>query len=80
MSDTDIELLTMSKKIKQEANEILKIFNISEILKNFKLEIIGSYKLDLMYDRDLDQDLKSLRKFNMEILLIFLEIIDFLAI
>ena len=53
------EILFKSSQIKREASEILEIYKITENLKEFELEIIGSYKLDLMYDRDIDIVVKS---------------------
>ncbi len=56
---SDEEILLKSSGIRREASEILKIYELSEILRGFEFEIIGSYKLDLMYDRDIDIVVKS---------------------
>ncbi len=56
---SDEEILFRSSEIRREASEIIEIYKITEVLKEFQLEIIGSYKLDLMYDRDIDIVVKS---------------------
>ena len=56
---SDEEILLKSSGIRREASKILKMYELSEILKGFEFEIIGSYKLDLMYDRDIDIVVKS---------------------
>lgn len=56
---SDEEILLKSSRIRREASKILKMYELSEILKGFEFEIIGSYKLDLMYDRDIDIVVKS---------------------
>lgn len=56
---SDEEILFKSSEIRREASEILEMYKITENFKEFQLEIIGSYKLDLMYDRDIDIVVKS---------------------
>lgn len=56
---SDEEILFKSSEIRRDASEILEIYKVTEILKDFEFEIIGSYKLDLMYDRDIDIVVKS---------------------
>ena len=49
------DILEYSNKIKEEASEILEKYKILNILDNSGIiKVIGSYDLNLMYDRDID--------------------------
>lgn len=55
-----MNLITQSQNTKVEANEILKKLGLTQKLQNFgKVEIIGSYKLDLMWQKDIDIYIKN---------------------
>ena len=70
------EILDYSNKIKEEASEILEKCKILNILDNSGIiKIIGSYDLNLMYDRDIDILVSSsdIKKASYEALLNFIQ-------
>jgi len=79
---SDEEILFRSSEIRREASEILEIYKVTEVLKEFQSEIIGSYKIDLMYDRDIDIVVKSddIERDSYESLLKFIKLKKFMKV